>query len=269
MIETDAALQTIETEVFSDNIHSGGLDKEIHTTVLPLDLSLESNAPDSSAGLERVTEAPLTQELGDDVFKPESAVEQEDGVAKNTSSVFDSRYNEYNLRDHSEKEVKADSQSQNAIKCLNLEVRVESCNVSSPSIREAGTSVSRTDFEISEDKPAERNENAKSRDRKRKDRPKHSPRKYLKKARLQQVDVQNEDEWKCALCERGTNVLNLGVLFGPYSMEATCQEETDSSATELWVHDVCAIWSPGVCLIGQKLIGLKEAFQESKNMVRK
>lgn len=37
---------------------------------------------------------------------------------------------------------------------------------------------------------------------------------------------------------------------------------------ELWVHSVCAIWAPGVCLVGAELKGLKEAMEEGNKMVR-
>ena len=39
------------------------------------------------------------------------------------------------------------------------------------------------------------------------------------------------------------------------------------SFIETWVHCLCAIWTPGVCLVGSEVKGLEEAIEEGKTMV--
>ena len=40
------------------------------------------------------------------------------------------------------------------------------------------------------------------------------------------------------------------------------------SPEELWVHQACALWSPGVCLVGNKMYGLDEAVKDAAENVR-
>ena len=50
-------------------------------------------------------------------------------------------------------------------------------------------------------------------------------------------------------------------------------DDTDSDSdekqtvSELWVHEGCACWAPGVCLVGSELHGLAEAVKNAKDMV--
>ena len=36
---------------------------------------------------------------------------------------------------------------------------------------------------------------------------------------------------------------------------------------ELWVHMECAVWTPGICLVGSELKGLKQAVEEGRKSV--
>ena len=90
--------------------------------------------------------------------------------------------------------------------------------------------------------------------------------------------------WKCCLCSRGGSQDQLGFLYGPYKSQTdNCvtvgskrtHDDTDSDSvdekpavSELWVHEGCACWAPGVCLVGSELHGLAEAVKNAKDMVR-
>ena len=87
----------------------------------------------------------------------------------------------------------------------------------------------------------------------------------------------------CAFCHQKDGAMNLGFLYGPYKFNSVppdlCNlENTDRSKdviennavkrpSELWVHEDCAVWAPGVCLVGGQLIGLKEAAADGDKMV--
>lgn len=116
----------------------------------------------------------------------------------------------------------------------------------------------------------------------------------------------SQDPWVCAFCGHHSSYMFLGDLFGPYFKEAElsrvesiAQEEKsdvskDSSLSgtksssektnkrksalvarrddfpapeEVWVHEACAMWSPGVCLIGSKMYGLDEAVKDARETV--
>ncbi|XP_059170062.1 uncharacterized protein LOC131951720 [Physella acuta] len=116
----------------------------------------------------------------------------------------------------------------------------------------------------------------------------------------------SQDPWVCAFCGHHSSYRFLGDLFGPYFKEADlsrvesiAQEEKgdvskDSSLSgtksstekknkrksalvarkdefpppeEVWVHEACAMWSPGVCLIGSKMYGLDEAVKDARDTV--
>lgn len=92
----------------------------------------------------------------------------------------------------------------------------------------------------------------------------------------------------CCLCSRRDSSSNLGFLYGPYrpvtydeekgvAQEVVAAEEgggeggggggggpVDQTA---WVHEECAVWAPGVCLVRGKLLGLHEAVADGKKLV--
>lgn len=81
----------------------------------------------------------------------------------------------------------------------------------------------------------------------------------------------------CAFCHQRGGAMNLGFLYGPYKFDPvsitnidpidTNKESTRDYQRELWVHEDCAVWAPGVCLVGDHLIGLQEAVADGDNMV--
>lgn len=84
--------------------------------------------------------------------------------------------------------------------------------------------------------------------------------------------------WVCAFCGRGphagardrgsTRARPLGDLFGPYSITTDCEEYRELDATtataavtatgavEVWMHEECAVWAPGVVVAGARAWGL-------------
>lgn len=42
--------------------------------------------------------------------------------------------------------------------------------------------------------------------------------------------------------------------------------ETDKKTYEIWAHEDCIVWSPGVYLVGHKIVGLEEAVWTSCNV---
>ena len=83
----------------------------------------------------------------------------------------------------------------------------------------------------------------------------------------------------CSLCKQKGGVLNLGFLFGPYRYqpEVECNDDTvtnanttsSSGGVEVWLHEDCCVWAPGVCLVGRQLQGLREALTDASKMVKK
>lgn len=78
----------------------------------------------------------------------------------------------------------------------------------------------------------------------------------------------------CTLCKEKGGVLGLGFLFGPYryQLDAESNDSTSSSggsSVEVWLHEDCCVWAPGVCLVGRELHGLREALTDANKMVRK
>lgn len=74
--------------------------------------------------------------------------------------------------------------------------------------------------------------------------------------------------WKCAFCGFGNNEKFLGYLFGPYSCNVNVEEDGDNDEDkekemedekDLWMHALCAYWTPGVCLVGNEVKGLGDA----------
>lgn len=85
---------------------------------------------------------------------------------------------------------------------------------------------------------------------------------------------------KCSLCSLGANVSGLGFLYGPYKnstvtsqqlVDATDPDEVSSvikpTPLDTWVHEDCTAWAPGICLDGNKLVGLEEAIRDAEDMV--
>lgn len=84
----------------------------------------------------------------------------------------------------------------------------------------------------------------------------------------------------CAFCHQRGGAMNLGFLYGPYKFDPVsvtnddqintnkdAKESTGDHQRELWVHEDCAVWAPGVCLVGDQLIGLHEAVADGDKMV--
>ena len=78
----------------------------------------------------------------------------------------------------------------------------------------------------------------------------------------------------CGLCKLKGGVSNLGFLFGPYFYRLETDSNADSGSTsnsgssvEIWLHEDCAVWAPGICLVGRELQGLKEALGDANKMV--
>ena len=67
----------------------------------------------------------------------------------------------------------------------------------------------------------------------------------------------------CALCKQRGGATSLGFLYGPYRI----QPDEGSNSTDIWVHEDCSVWAPGVCLVGRELKGVKEAVTDASNMV--
>jgi hypothetical protein len=85
-------------------------------------------------------------------------------------------------------------------------------------------------------------------------------------AMAQHYDAFTLDEtWVCAFCKRGSHQNCLGDLFGPYFVQTAKKKKK----FEVWVHEECCVWAPGVGLVGQRLIGLQEAIFEAAEKVFK
>jgi hypothetical protein len=77
----------------------------------------------------------------------------------------------------------------------------------------------------------------------------------------------------CCLCKLKGGVSSLGFLFGPYfyhheSGSSRDKVKTSSSGNvEVWLHEDCAVWAPGMCLVGRELQGLQETLSDANKMI--
>ncbi len=79
----------------------------------------------------------------------------------------------------------------------------------------------------------------------------------------------------CCFCHKKDSEFNLGFLFGPYTLKTAATLLLDGAesngligtSNSLWIHEECAVWTPGVCLVGSQLIGFQEAISDAENMV--
>ena len=100
-----------------------------------------------------------------------------------------------------------------------------------------------------------------------------SKRSYKKKRVLDASGADGKPNKLCGLCTRIGSVNNLGFLYGPYKPVVTNQdneegkEKQEVEETSLWVHEDCAVWAPGVCIVKGKLLGLHEAVADAKQLV--
>ncbi|XP_045771467.1 uncharacterized protein CG5098-like isoform X2 [Maniola jurtina] len=77
--------------------------------------------------------------------------------------------------------------------------------------------------------------------------------------------------WLCAFCEKGPHYAGLGDLFGPYQLDTNCEEyrtldevskqrfASSSGGAEVWFHEACGVWAPGLLAAGSRVWGLASA----------
>ena len=88
---------------------------------------------------------------------------------------------------------------------------------------------------------------------------------------LRNRSLGNRPQLDCSLCKRKGGVSSLGFLFGPYFFHPETDprhESKISRSDEVWLHEDCCVWAPGVCIVGRELQGLKEALSDANKMVR-
>ena len=78
---------------------------------------------------------------------------------------------------------------------------------------------------------------------------------------------ENQDEEKiCSFCHLKSNeIYGIGELFGPYYKEP--EQQDDSDAQQIFVHEGCAIWSKNIFVFENKVYGLEDSVTESKDYV--
>ncbi|KAH9628635.1 hypothetical protein HF086_007840 [Spodoptera exigua] len=73
--------------------------------------------------------------------------------------------------------------------------------------------------------------------------------------------------WLCAFCQRGPHAASLGDLFGPYTLDNDCDEyraldeatRRRYASDEVWLHEACGVWAPGLLAAGARVWGLGPA----------
>jgi len=89
----------------------------------------------------------------------------------------------------------------------------------------------------------------------------------------------SSDPWVCVFCNQISNYKDMGDLFGGYSVQANVPlpaklishrktsdlrqqlhlDPPTGPANEIWFHEKCIIWAPGVYMVAGKLYGIYEA----------
>lgn len=93
------------------------------------------------------------------------------------------------------------------------------------------------------------------------------------------------DQWACAYCQQISNFGTMGDLFGGYNVipnqplvakAITSKKSTDIHQTkenagrppnEVWFHEKCIIWAPGVYMVDGKLYGVYESLTTASQTV--
>lgn len=88
--------------------------------------------------------------------------------------------------------------------------------------------------------------------------------------------------WVCSLCHSRPYAINgLGGLFGPYRVslneldedqtieyKASTKEESDGSTfKEIWLHEGCAVWTPNLYFIQNRIKGIWSVLETSSKLV--
>jgi hypothetical protein len=87
--------------------------------------------------------------------------------------------------------------------------------------------------------------------------------------------VDTNSPWVCSLCSLKANCSNgIGDLYGPYRANLDLESDYIYGTTnendefvELWLHEGCAIWSPGIFMKNNRLYGMASAVKLSAELV--
>ena len=89
---------------------------------------------------------------------------------------------------------------------------------------------------------------------------------HSQSCRIQSVGSRSRHITLCSLCKQKGSISSLGFLFGPYFYHLEASE--NSTRSEVWLHEDCSVWAPGVCIVGREIKGLREALFDANKMVR-